>query len=80
LSARERLLGAEHPETLHTMESLALILLELGDYMECKVLQEKALAGRLFGAEHPETLRIKGDLAVSLMLLGDDVPPELSST
>jgi hypothetical protein len=56
--ARRRLLGAEHPDTLTSMNNLAETLHALGELAGARELQEQALDGRrrLLGPEHPDTL------------------------
>jgi hypothetical protein len=53
LAAQEKVLGPEHPHTLHTMRSLATALKSQGHYSEAETLlkrvaiaQEKTAGGR----------------------------------
>jgi tetratricopeptide (TPR) repeat protein len=73
LAARRRLLGAEHPATLRSKNSLAVTLHMQGDLGAARRLQEEVLAARerLLGAEHPDTLTSKHDLASTLWAQGD---------
>ncbi|HXW71234.1 MAG TPA: tetratricopeptide repeat protein [Methylocella sp.] len=50
-------LGAEHPSTATSLNNLALVLLDQGDYAAAKPLLKRALAIRekVQGAEHPDT-------------------------
>jgi tetratricopeptide (TPR) repeat protein len=65
LEARERTLGREHPFTLTTMESLALLYKAQGNYSEAEPLYKRALEARerALGWEHPATLATAGSLA-----------------
>ncbi|WP_448208769.1 tetratricopeptide repeat protein [Azospirillum sp. sgz302134] len=74
--ARRRLLGAEHPDTLTSMNNLATALRSQGDLVGARELQEQVLAGRhrLLGAEHPSTLTSMNNLASILWGQGDLYP------
>jgi tetratricopeptide (TPR) repeat protein len=65
LEARERTLGREHPFTLTTMESLALLYKAQGNYSEAEPLYKRALEARerALGWEHPTTLATASSLA-----------------
>jgi len=54
----ERTLGAEHPDTLRSVNNLAVIYVAQGRYGEAEPLCRRALAlsERVLGAEHPATL------------------------
>ena len=41
LAGRERALGADHPDTLRTVESLAILLNESGDAAAAAALRER---------------------------------------
>jgi tetratricopeptide (TPR) repeat protein len=71
--ARRRLLGAEHPDTLTSMNNLAETLHALGELAGARELQEQALDGRrrLLGPEHPDTLGSINNLAATLHDLGE---------
>ena len=68
LAVNERVLGAEHPDTLTTANNLALSLSDQGKYDEAEKMERKVLAveRRVLGAEHPSTLVTAGNLASSL--------------
>jgi hypothetical protein len=53
----EKVLGAEHPDTLTSMNNLARVLDSQGKYEEAKILYERACAGlvMVLGEEHPYT-------------------------
>ncbi|RDW59053.1 hypothetical protein BP5796_11977 [Coleophoma crateriformis] len=70
LALRERVLGAEHPSTLTSMDNLALVLGGQGKYSEAETMHRQALAlrERVLGAEHPSTLTSMNNLA---LVLGD---------
>ena len=57
--ARRRTQGEEHPDTLVSMNNLAVTLQSLGFLDRSRALQERAieLQGRIKGEEHPSTLR-----------------------
>jgi hypothetical protein len=71
--ASRRLLGAEHPETLQSMNNLAATLRALGDLAGARALHQQVLdaSRRRLGPEHPDTLRSMNSLAETLHLLGD---------
>ena len=64
--------GEEHPDTLTTMNNLALSYGSLGRTKEAAELQEKVLEARrrILGEEHPDTLTTMNDLALSYHSLG----------
>jgi tetratricopeptide (TPR) repeat protein len=72
-AACERLLGAEHPDTLRNMNSLARTLGDRGDFAGAQDIQERVLEAttRVLGAEHPDTLLGMNNLAATLADRGD---------
>jgi tetratricopeptide (TPR) repeat protein len=66
LEARERVLGAEHPDTLTSVNNLAVLYESQGRLGEAEPLYLRALAGseRVLGAVHPDTLTSVNNLAV----------------
>ncbi|KAI5809273.1 P-loop containing nucleoside triphosphate hydrolase protein [Pyronema omphalodes] len=73
LEVRRRTLGEEHPDTLHTMQSLAITYKQLsGRLKEAQELEEKVLEvkRRILGEEHPDTLRSMQSLAITYSQLG----------
>jgi tetratricopeptide (TPR) repeat protein len=68
LEARERVLGAEHPDTLSSVNNLACLLYRQGKYDEAEPLYRRALQTfeRVLGAEHPNTLTSVNNLAFLL--------------
>jgi tetratricopeptide (TPR) repeat protein len=72
LEASERVLGAEHPDTLACVKSLARCLRALGRDAEALPFCERALEAseRVLGAEHSDTLALATRLAVSLVTVG----------
>jgi tetratricopeptide (TPR) repeat protein len=70
---RTRLLGAEHPNTLTTMNNLAETLRAQGDFEGARKLHEQVLEirRRILGAEHPNTLTTMNNLAATLSSQGD---------
>jgi tetratricopeptide (TPR) repeat protein len=73
LESRERVLGAEHPDTLTSVNNLAGCLQTLGDAAGALPLYRRALESRerVLGAEHPDTLGSVNNLAYCLETLGD---------
>jgi len=73
LEARERTLGPEHPDTLGSLNNLALLFKAKGDYDSAEPLYRRALEAfeRTLGPEHPDTLRSLNNLALLLSAKGD---------
>ena len=65
LEAREATLGAEHPDTLSSVNNLGLALLWQGKYKEAETMHRRALEAkeRVIGSEHPDTLTSMANLA-----------------
>ncbi|KAI9778954.1 MAG: hypothetical protein M1839_007765 [Geoglossum umbratile] len=65
LEAREATLGAEHPETLNSINSLGVVLDWQGKYIEAEAMHRRALEAneRVLGPEHPSTLTSMANLA-----------------
>ncbi|KAF2626414.1 kinesin light chain 1 [Macroventuria anomochaeta] len=65
LSAREKVLGLEHPDTLTSMGNVALALSSQGKYAEAEKMHRETLALRkkVSGEEHPGTLTSMYSLA-----------------
>ena len=61
----ERVLGAEHPDTLTSVNNLAALYRATGRYAEAEPLYERVLLvrERVLGAEHPNTLTSVNNLA-----------------
>jgi tetratricopeptide (TPR) repeat protein len=72
LADQERVLGAEHPDTLVSRNNLAGVLRDLGRVSEAFALYERTLADRerVLGAEHPDTLVSRNNLARMFRDLG----------
>ncbi|WP_268812623.1 tetratricopeptide repeat protein [Embleya scabrispora] len=68
----ERLLGAEHPDTLTARANLAVSYWQVGRIGEAIDLQERVLADseRLLGPEHHDTLKSRANLAASYWQAG----------
>ena len=64
---RQRLLGAEHPDTLTARANLATSYQAAGRTDQAITLLEAVLADteRLLGAEHPDTLTVRQNLAIA---------------
>ena len=65
LTVHENFLGSEHPDTLKSVNNLAIVLKAKGDYAAAEPLYRRALAGRekALGPEHPDTLMSVAHLA-----------------
>ncbi len=65
LADQERVLGADHPDTLTTRHNLALAYQDTGRTAEAITLLEQTLADQepVLGADHPETLNTRNNLA-----------------
>ena len=75
LEARERVLGAEHPDTLGSVNNLAGLLESKGDYAGAQPLYERALEGLLkvsaaMGGAHPDLQAFVGNYAGCLKAMG----------
>ncbi|KAF2464103.1 TPR-like protein [Lindgomyces ingoldianus] len=68
LQAREATLGAEHPDTLNSINGLGVILSRQGKYKEAQAMNRRALGGceKTLGKEHPDTLTCVSNLALVL--------------
>src|SRR5713226_1541090 len=68
MEIRQRVLGPEHPDTLTSMNDLALDLDDSGHYAEAEKLEREALdiSRRVLGPEHPDTLMLMSNLANTL--------------
>ncbi|KZP24380.1 TPR-like protein [Athelia psychrophila] len=66
LEGQTHQLGAEHLDTLHTVDSLADVYERQGKYDDAETLYQRALAGReqQLGADHRATLGTVNDLAI----------------
>ncbi|MHC4115610.1 MAG: tetratricopeptide repeat protein [Planctomycetota bacterium] len=62
-----RILGEEHPNTLASMGSLAIVYEDQGRYDEAEKLHIKTLEirRRVLGEEHPNTLASMNNLALT---------------
>ena len=67
LDLHKKVLGLEHPDTLRSINNLAVTYSAEGKYEEAGELQLKALDlhKKVLGPEHPDTLIIMGNLAVT---------------
>ena len=65
LQAREAVSGAEHPDTLDSLNGLGLVVNWQGRYDEAEIMLEQALEAkrRVLGADHPSTLTSMANLA-----------------
>ena len=65
LELRRRVLGQNHPDTLHTIKALAQVFGLLGDYPQAEALFSRAVEveTHILGPEHPNTASTMSDLA-----------------
>ena len=73
LDSSERVRGKEHPNTLASVNNLALCIQALGDVAGALPLYRRALESseRVLGKEHPDTLASVNNLAACLYAVGD---------
>ena len=73
LADRERVLGADHPQTLGSRNNLAYAWQAAGDLGRAVPLYEQTLADsvRVLGADHPDTLTSRNNLAYAWQAAGD---------
>jgi tetratricopeptide (TPR) repeat protein len=73
LAIREKVLGAEHPDTATSLNDLATLLRAQGDLTGARPLYERALAvrERVLGSEHPDTAQSLNDLGSLFRAQGD---------
>ena len=67
LADRQRVLGADHPDTLTSRNNLAAAYGSAGDLGRAIPLYEQTLADsvRVLGADHPQTKIVRGNLAAA---------------
>ncbi|CUS09276.1 unnamed protein product [Tuber aestivum] len=58
LEGREKILGPDHPNTLTSVNNLAIVLKSQGKYDESEAMNRRALEGceKILGPDHPDTL------------------------
>ena len=81
LALSETVLGREHPDTLASMNNLALLLAKLCCYHESLALYERACAGChiVFGEGHPNTRACRqGNAAARMHATKNQCSPELA--
>ncbi len=73
LAIRENALGADHPDTANSLDSLALLYDSMGNYAKAEPLYARALAIRekALGADHPDTANSLGRLATLHQSMGN---------
>jgi hypothetical protein len=64
-------LGADHPDTAHSLSNLASVLRDQGDLDQARTLYKRALSIRKarLGPDHPDTMRSRERLAVAVVAL-----------
>ena len=72
LTDRQRVLGADHPDTLSSGSNLAGVYRAAGRVVEAITLLERVLADceRVLGADHPDTLASRNNLAFNYRAAG----------
>ena len=73
LAIREKTLGPEHSDTATSLNNLADLLRDQGNFAGARPLHERALAirERALGSEHPDTATSLNNLAILLKAEGD---------
>jgi Tetratricopeptide repeat/TIR domain len=73
VTARRRILGPEHPDTVSAAGNLAATLAAQGDLAGARAIQDEVLTARrrILGPEHPDTLKAANNLAATLLAQGD---------
>jgi CHAT domain-containing protein/lipopolysaccharide biosynthesis regulator YciM len=73
LKAREEWLGSEHPDTAESLNILAGLYDNMGDYAKAEPLYQRALRieEKALGPEHPDTARSLNNLALLYHDMGD---------
>ncbi|MFC4016025.1 tetratricopeptide repeat protein [Nonomuraea purpurea] len=73
LADLERVLGADHPDTLNSRNNLAYAYQTAGDLSRAILLHEATLADseRVLGTHHPDTLNSRNNLAYAYQTAGD---------
>jgi len=73
LEIKEKVLGVDHPSTATSLNNLALLLNDKGDYEGAEPLFRRALEIRekVLGVDHPETAMSLNNLAALLYAKGD---------
>jgi tetratricopeptide (TPR) repeat protein len=82
LELQRRVLGEKHPETLQSMNQLALLYLRQGSYEQAEPLFTKVLEAQrsALGEEHVDTMDTMNNLAVLYRYQGRYAPAEALST
>jgi hypothetical protein len=73
LADRERVLGVDHPDTLHTRSNIAYLTGEVCDRREALRLLHDLLPHQeeVLGADHPDTLTTRNSIAFWTVQVGD---------
>ncbi|CUS08030.1 unnamed protein product, partial [Tuber aestivum] len=68
LEGREKVLGPDHPNTLSSLNNLAIVLQYQRKFIESETMHRRALEGRkkVLGLDHPDTLNSLKNLAIVL--------------
>ncbi|CUS15401.1 unnamed protein product, partial [Tuber aestivum] len=63
-----KVLGPDHPDTLESLNNLALVLRNQGKYGESEGMHRRAIEGfeKVLGPDHPNTLKSLNNLAMLL--------------
>ncbi|KAJ4345915.1 uncharacterized protein N0V89_012051 [Didymosphaeria variabile] len=78
LEGQKKELGVQHPDTLTSLNNLAVVLQDQEKYDEAEELHRKALKGseEELGMQHPDTLQSVKNLILVLQYQGKDVEVE----
>jgi guanine nucleotide-binding protein subunit alpha len=74
LAGKEKVLGVDHPDTLTSVNNLAVVLRNQGKYGEAESMSGRALAGtgKVLGVDHPSTLTSVSNLRGCWGIKGSD--------
>jgi CHAT domain-containing protein/Tfp pilus assembly protein PilF len=78
LAVREKIAGAEHPDTASSLNNLAMLYVRMGAYRQAQPLYERALSikEKNLGPEHPDTANSINNLAILYARIGDNTQAE----
>ncbi len=71
LAIREKALGPDHPDTAQSLNNLAILYKNQGQYEQAEPLYQRALAIRekTLGPDHPETVRVRENYTNLLQMM-----------
>ncbi|VAW43597.1 hypothetical protein MNBD_CHLOROFLEXI01-4282 [hydrothermal vent metagenome] len=73
LAIREKVLGADHPDTATSLNNMGFLLQAMGDLPAARPFYERALAiwEKVLGADHPDTANSLNNMGALLRAMGD---------